>query len=466
MNNSVFNDFSLYPQTSAFTNITESSNPLELGNTENITVKVVDPNGILQVTIEINHINFTMNNIPGTNLWSFQWKPETIGNYNYMIASENLNGKFKIVNGTIVVIDKILPECSKYKVNSHLLQLGDNVTISLKADDISGIKQVSIQYDELKHDFTHLGGDNWIYNEWAPSKLGNYSFSIYIIDNDNNVKVINDSIKVVNDHTPPAYFNLVKTKEPVAYGKYVTINITIIDENGISGVFIQFDVKNHTMQYIGNNTWEYNKWKPNKIGLNNFTIFMIDKLNNTDFTSSNIDVISVDKSTSSNVIPKPTFITLISLMIGLGALISVVGLKKANKIRTKSDRNEDVIEITAGKKLNQSNSLINENKEKNDAEVWDVEADEYGENAERKKVSIICPICLKKGSINIPVELITNAEQIITVSVPKTHICEHHFQIFVDKNYAIRGYQKVDYTLKKIKKINIDNQNKYEKDEI
>lgn len=27
-------------------------------------------------------------------------------------------------------------------------------------------------------------------------------------------------------------------------------------------------------------------------------------------------------------------------------------------------------------------------------------------------------------------------------------ICEHHFQVFVDKNYNIRGYQKVDIELK------------------
>jgi hypothetical protein len=24
-------------------------------------------------------------------------------------------------------------------------------------------------------------------------------------------------------------------------------------------------------------------------------------------------------------------------------------------------------------------------------------------------------------------------------------ICEHHFQLFIDKNFAIRGYQKVDF---------------------
>ena len=37
---------------------------------------------------------------------------------------------------------------------------------------------------------------------------------------------------------------------------------------------------------------------------------------------------------------------------------------------------------------------------------------------------------------------------LLTISIPKGMICEHHFQVFVDKNYNIRGYQKVDIELK------------------
>ncbi len=32
-----------------------------------------------------------------------------------------------------------------------------------------------------------------------------------------------------------------------------------------------------------------------------------------------------------------------------------------------------------------------------------------------------------------------------TVSIPKHKICKHHFQAFVDKNFKVRGYQKVDF---------------------
>ena len=62
-------------------------------------------------------------------------------------------------------------------------------------------------------------------------------------------------------------------------------------------------------------------------------------------------------------------------------------------------------------------------------------------------VQVICPVCKSKDVIQIPKSVINNATQLTTVSVPKGKICPHHFQLFLDKNFAIRGYQKVDFQL-------------------
>ncbi|MCJ7651702.1 MAG: hypothetical protein MUP85_24110, partial [Candidatus Lokiarchaeota archaeon] len=43
--------------------------------------------------------------------------------------------------------------------------------------------------------------------------------------------------------------------------------------------------------------------------------------------------------------------------------------------------------------------------------------------------------------------IINEARQLTTVSIPKGLVCEHHFQAFVDKNFVIRGYQKVDFEI-------------------
>ncbi|MFX1459615.1 MAG: hypothetical protein ACFFBT_09105 [Promethearchaeota archaeon] len=63
------------------------------------------------------------------------------------------------------------------------------------------------------------------------------------------------------------------------------------------------------------------------------------------------------------------------------------------------------------------------------------------------KIIIKCPICKKCKDISIPEFTDSQKSHLVTISIPKGMICEHHFQVFVDKNNNIRGYQKVDIEL-------------------
>ena len=69
-----------------------------------------------------------------------------------------------------------------------------------------------------------------------------------------------------------------------------------------------------------------------------------------------------------------------------------------------------------------------------------------------KKVEIVCPICKVKKIITLPSRIIRNSTHLTTVSIPKGKVCKHHFQIFIDKAFNIRGYQKVDFELSASKK--------------
>ena len=51
-----------------------------------------------------------------------------------------------------------------------------------------------------------------------------------------------------------------------------------------------------------------------------------------------------------------------------------------------------------------------------------------------KKVLLVCPECRTQKNLTVPTGL----------------ICEHHFQAFVDKNCAIRGYQLGDFEFSKL----------------
>ncbi len=65
----------------------------------------------------------------------------------------------------------------------------------------------------------------------------------------------------------------------------------------------------------------------------------------------------------------------------------------------------------------------------------------------KQNISLNCPICNKKGLINIPKSLIMKSFGLTCVTIAPNIICEHIFQIFLDKQYKIRGYGKSDYEI-------------------
>ena len=64
---------------------------------------------------------------------------------------------------------------------------------------------------------------------------------------------------------------------------------------------------------------------------------------------------------------------------------------------------------------------------------------------EYSRIKITCPVCKANKELKFPKSIINEARQLTTISLPKGLLCDHHFQAFVDKNFIIRGYQKVDF---------------------
>jgi hypothetical protein len=62
-----------------------------------------------------------------------------------------------------------------------------------------------------------------------------------------------------------------------------------------------------------------------------------------------------------------------------------------------------------------------------------------------KTISVICPICKERKNVNIPFNITENGKELSTISLQKGLVCSHIFQIFVDKQFKIRGYQNVDF---------------------
>jgi len=63
------------------------------------------------------------------------------------------------------------------------------------------------------------------------------------------------------------------------------------------------------------------------------------------------------------------------------------------------------------------------------------------------KIRVICPICKTSDLIGIPRSRLNKNSNLNTISIHKGLICPHHFQVFIDNNFQVRGYQKVDLEL-------------------
>jgi hypothetical protein len=67
-----------------------------------------------------------------------------------------------------------------------------------------------------------------------------------------------------------------------------------------------------------------------------------------------------------------------------------------------------------------------------------------------ENIHVVCPTCKTPKNLKIPSKIINQAKQLTTVSIPSGVVCEHSFQSFVDKNFIVRGYQKVDFEFYKM----------------
>ncbi|MFX0023945.1 MAG: hypothetical protein ACFE9S_16585 [Candidatus Hermodarchaeota archaeon] len=61
------------------------------------------------------------------------------------------------------------------------------------------------------------------------------------------------------------------------------------------------------------------------------------------------------------------------------------------------------------------------------------------------KVEFICPVCKSKKFLDVPKSVIAEAKQLTTMSIARGLVCDHQFQAFVDKQFQVRGYQRVDF---------------------
>lgn len=125
-----------------------------------------------------------------------------------------------------------------------------------------------------------------------------------------------------------------------------------------------------------------------------------------------------------------------------------LSLLKLENIRLKknldeSQKNPILIPVVEGK--TQTESL------KNTSQILTKQTDDIQEQEENiKQILIVCPECANRKTLKVPLKVINQSENITTISVPSGIVCSHNFQVFVDKFFAIRGYQLADFEFPRI----------------
>ncbi len=69
--------------------------------------------------------------------------------------------------------------------------------------------------------------------------------------------------------------------------------------------------------------------------------------------------------------------------------------------------------------------------------------------SESKKILVICPVCSKSGRVPVPVDIISEKDSGATsVYIPRDLVCPHEFYAYIDKNFKVRDYLVLEYSLK------------------
>ncbi|MFW9895740.1 MAG: DUF2341 domain-containing protein, partial [Candidatus Thorarchaeota archaeon] len=275
-----------------YSNLIESSDPLELGDTEVITINVSDPSGINQVRIEFEGDNHSMTNIGG-DTWQYDsWIPSNVDNYTYTIWMEDYYHNWNSTVGTIKVIDTTAPTFSDLIESADSLQLGLNETISIKVYDLlgSGVSQVLLEYESSNHTMISGSGNTWSWGKWKPTSLGIKIYTIYMQDMENNLNITSGTIEVLL-MTAPVVENLTKSPDPLELGNSITIFVDADDnETFVSTVLIELESTNYTMN--GPVGTKYNfTWTRSWTGSVIFTIYANDSVGNWNSLTSSFDIV-------------------------------------------------------------------------------------------------------------------------------------------------------------------------------
>ncbi len=224
-----------------YRNITGSNQYVNYNDEHTITINVTDDIQVDTVLIELDGINYTMENSSiDIYEYSLTTSDEGINNFTiYMNDTYNNWNKTEKLNFTVQ--DLSPPTYSNLKIldverdNTNILSLSNTtylnfqLKVSLDVLDPSGVSKVVLEYNGSNQT---MSGDPYYTTIYA-AEIGENVITIYMNDSYNNYNVTTVAFNVETDNTPPTY-KVVSPIEEYIYDTSVNFDINISDNSVVA----------------------------------------------------------------------------------------------------------------------------------------------------------------------------------------------------------------------------------------
>jgi len=239
-------------------NLLESSDPLELGNNESISIDVTDESTISNVYLEFDNVNHSMNLISGDTYNYDDWQPATTGLHEYTIWMIDEFNNINSTSGDITVVDTTNPTIENIVESADPLILGNIETIECDVTDLSDIEWVYLEFDSVNHSMSIKSGDTYEYTTWQPASAGIKYYTIWANDSAGNIAHVDGQITVNDvggDVYSPTILNLVIRDNPSEIELFVSFTVHVNDSSNVSWVYLEFNGINYSMNDLGDDIY-------------------------------------------------------------------------------------------------------------------------------------------------------------------------------------------------------------------
>ncbi len=269
--------------------------PLELGQTVNISAVISDVSGIDGAWIELTLGGSLIGNFSASNSDSDYWysySPNDIGTLDIIIWTMDNNGFWNSYSDSVLVQDTTSPSISNLVITPSSPEVGDNVGIRVDVDDASGITTCRINITDpngnwlLNQSMTQSGGPNRYYYDRDYDLFGDYQFVIWAEDGNGRGSVFSDTV-TIQDSIPPIAD--AGQSQRVAVGVQVTLDAGLSSDND--------DISNYTWSFMDGGLkrlyGETVYYTFNTVDVYTITLMVEDIAGNTDTATTTVNVTAV-----------------------------------------------------------------------------------------------------------------------------------------------------------------------------